>query len=178
MTESQHNEPFHVHSFAPVADAASAVLVLGSMPGKASLVASQYYAHPRNAFWKIMAALLGIERDAPYHQRLECLLQNRIAVWDVLETCTRESSLDSDIIDSSSVANDFAGFFSDHPKIRAVFFNGAKPETSFQKLVLPVLAPELHLELHRLPSTSPANASIPYERKLEEWGLVVAAGRR
>ena len=163
----------HVQSFAPVADASSSVLILGSMPGKASLCAAQYYAHPRNAFWRIFGELLEIEEHAPYPQRIECLLRHRIALWDVLERCSRASSLDSDIIDSSSVANDFGAFFSEHPKISTVFFNGAKAESSFRRLVLPAVLPSLHLGLHRLTSTSPANASISYERKLEEWSKAV-----
>ena len=165
----------HVHSFAPVVDESSSVLILGSMPGKASLRAGQYYAHPRNAFWKMIEAVLGIEQDAPYQDRIDVLLERRIALWDVLKSCTRASSLDSDIIDSSIVVNDFASFFSRYPKIATVFFNGAKAESSFRKLVLPTLLASRHLALHRLPSTSPANASIPYDRKLEEWGLVVHA---
>lgn len=163
----------HVHSFAPVADATSSVLVLGSMPGKASLRANEYYAHPRNAFWRIFATLLAIAPDAPYRERLACLLRHRIALWDVLETCTRTSSLDSDIVDASRVPNDFGSFFEEHPRIATVFFNGAKAEACFQRLVLPTLPPELPLALHRLPSTSPANASIPYARKLAAWQRVV-----
>lgn len=165
----------HVHSFAPVADDACSVLILGSMPGKASLRAGQYYAHPRNSFWKLMGSLLRFDPDADYELRLEQLLGHRVALWDVLRTCTRASSLDSDIVDSSSVPNDFRGFFARHPHVSAVFFNGAKAESSFAKLVAPSLPRTLELELHRLPSTSPANASISYERKLSEWGSIVRA---
>jgi len=163
----------HVHSFAPIADAACEVLVLGSMPGKASLRAGQYYAHPQNAFWKILGELLEIEQDAAYQTRLDFLLRSRIALWDVLKTCTRASSLDADIVDSSSTANDFGTFFAEHAKLSTVFFNGAKAESSFRKLVLPRLPPSLRLELCRLPSTSPANASVPYQQKLEQWGLLL-----
>lgn len=165
----------HVHSFAPVANATCTVVVLGSMPGKASLRAKQYYAHPRNAFWKIMGTLLGFEPDAPYRVRLEHLVAARIALWDVLQTCTRASSLDSDIVDSTSVPNDFERFFRGHPGISTVFFNGAKAESSFTRLVAAGLPATLCFEVHRLPSTSPANASIPYDRKLEAWGCVVRA---
>ncbi len=161
-----------VHSFPPVANSASSVLVLGSMPGKESLRANQYYAHPRNAFWKIMGALLEFEPDAPYAERLEHLLRERIALWDVFDTCTRASSLDSDIVDATSEVNDLADFFKDHPSISAVFFNGAKAEAVFEKRVAPSLPPSLCLERFRLPSTSPANASMPYEKKLHEWTSV------
>jgi len=144
------------------------------MPGKASLRAGQYYAHPQNAFWKIIGELLEFEQDAAYQTRLDCLLQNRISMWDVLKTCTRASSLDADIVDSSSVANDFATFFAEHCKISTVLFNGAKAESSFHKLVLPTLSTSLQLDLHRLPSTSPANASTSFQRKLELWGALLS----
>lgn len=165
----------HAHSFAPVVDESSRVLVLGSMPGKVSLRANQYYAHPRNSFWKLLGTLLRFEPDAPYDERLDHLLRARIALWDVLKTCTRESSLDSDILDASSVSNDFGRFFPEHPSVSNVFFNGAKAESCFTRLVARNLSPDLGLNLHRLPSTSPANAATPYERKLREWGLVVGA---
>jgi hypoxanthine-DNA glycosylase len=143
------------------------------MPGKVSLRAQQYYAHPRNAFWKLMGTLLGFDADVPYPERLEHLTKARIALWDVLKTCTRESSLDSDIVDDTSVPNDFASFFATHPGITRVFFNGEKAESSFRKLVLPTLGDGEPSVFVRLPSTSPANASIPYERKRADWGQVV-----
>ncbi len=145
------------------------------MPGKASLLANQYYAHPRNAFWRIMGELLEFEASAPYEERLQFLIRKRIALWDVLKSCTRESSLDSGIVDSSRVPNDFVTLLSEHLGISAVFFNGAKAESSFTKLVAPSLPSNIRLDLYRLPSTSPANASVPYERKLEEWSSVVRA---
>jgi len=166
----------HVHSFAPIANLNCELLVLGSMPGKASLRAAQYYAHPQNAFWKIVGELFELEQGVGYQSRLECLLQNRIAVWDVLKTCTRSSSLDADIVDESSVANDFGAFFAEHAKLSTVLFNGAKAESSFRKLVLPGLSANLRLELQRLPSTSPAHASMGYERKLELWELAMKGG--
>ena len=83
-----------VHSFPPISDPASRVLILGSMPGKASLRAKQYYAHPQNAFWRIVAALLEFDAAAPYELRVEALRKSRIALWDVMKSCTRESSLD------------------------------------------------------------------------------------
>ena len=146
------------------------------MPGKASLRAREYYAHPRNVFWKIVEEVLGLARSASYPERVDCLLENRIALWDVLKSCTRESSLDSDIVESSIVVNDFGTFLSEHPKIRTLCFNGAKAESSFRKRVLPLLSDREALSLHRLPSTSPANASIPYAQKLEQWGIAVRSG--
>jgi len=163
----------HVHSFPPIEDKRCSILILGSMPGKASLQAQQYYAHPRNLFWKFMATLLGIDPDTAYEARLQQLLCHRIAVWDVLKNCTRHSSLDSDIVDATSVPNDFPAFFREHPLVSRVFFNGAKAESMFSRLVAPSLPPGLNIQQRRLPSTSPANASIPFEQKLEAWRVVV-----
>jgi len=161
----------HVHSFPPISDPTCRVLILGSMPGKASLRANQYYAHPQNAFWRILSAFFEIPADAPYERRLAGLIRNRLALWDVLRSCTRESSLDSDIVEASIVPNDFAAFLAEHPNLRTLCFNGAKAEACFRRYVLSSL-PEHDLACHRLPSTSPANASIPYSAKLAAWQVV------
>jgi TDG/mug DNA glycosylase family protein len=162
-----------VHSFPPVSDSASRLLVLGSMPGKASLRAQQYYAHPQNAFWKIIAALLEIDAAAPYEARLAALRARGIALWDVMKSCTRESSLDSDVVEASIVPNAFPSFLRAHPRIRTVCFNGTKAEQSFQRHALPRLGALGDLAYYRLPSTSPANASIAYETKLAAWRAVL-----
>lgn len=167
----------HVHSFAPIADESSQVLILGSMPGKASLRAGEYYAHPRNAFWKIVGTLLGIDPAAPYESRVATLLERRIALWDVLASCTRATSLDSDIEESSIVINDFAEFFRTHEKIRSVCFNGAKAEQLYRKHLLPELAGAGELQYHRLPSTSPAHAALSHTAKVGAWRAVVGRAR-
>ena len=164
----------HVHSFPPISDPTCRVLILGSMPGKASLRADQYYAHPQNAFWRILSEYFEIPAGGAYEQRVAGLLRHRLAVWDVLRSCTRESSLDSDIVEASIVPNDFATFLFEYPAIRTICFNGAKAETCYRRYVLPDL-PEPALACHRLPSTSPANASIPYSRKLAAWQIVSEA---
>ncbi len=159
-----------LNSFPPVADPTAKILILGSMPGQRSLDAQQYYAHPHNAFWKIMGELVGAHPHLPYEQRLEVLKQAGIALWDVLHSCSREGSLDSGI--QHEQANDFAAFFADHPHITRVYFNGGKAEHSFRKSVLKEQAlPEL--KLHRLPSTSPAHAAIVYEGKLAKWRAII-----
>jgi hypoxanthine-DNA glycosylase len=159
-----------VHSFAPVANASSRLLILGSMPGLASLRARQYYAHPRNAFWRIIGELYGIDPGAPYRARIAALLAERIALWDVLASCVREGSLDSDIDEASIVANPLADFLRAHPAIGSLCFNGAKAHAAYRKHVLPGLAgggPPI--VVHRLPSTSPANTSLTYPEKLGAW---------
>jgi len=164
-----------VHSFPPISDPASRVLILGSMPGKASLRAKQYYAHPQNAFWRIIAVLFGLDAAAPYELRVEALRGNGIALWDVMKSCTRESSLDSDVVESSIVPNAFPSFLRAHPRIATICFNGAKAEESFQKYALPRLGARADLSYYRLPSTSPAHASLSYAAKLAAWRAVLGA---
>ena len=159
-----------IYSFPPVGDPESLTLILGSIPGKASLSAHEYYAHPRNAFWKIIASLTGAEPGLPYASRVAMPASGKIALWDVLKSCTRNSSLDADIVPSSITENDFLSFYRSHPKIARVFFNGAHAEASYRKHVLPALGGEFeHIAYRRLPSTSPANASLTFEQKLTAW---------
>ncbi len=163
-----------IRSFPPVADDDATVLILGSMPGKESLRQQQYYAHPANAFWKIMGELVGAHQHLPYEERLRALITAHIALWDVLKSCERESSLDSHI--RAEQANDFTSFFKRHPHITHVFFNGAKAEQSFRKFVLEKqeLPPQV---FQRLPSTSPAHAGMRYAEKLELWKVIVRPPR-
>lgn len=160
----------HIRSFPPVANEHATMLILGSMPGKESLKQQQYYAHPSNAFWRIMGELVGASPSLPYQERLDVLRSSRIALWDVLASCVRESSLDSHIRNES--ANDFASFFAHHPHIKQVFFNGSKAEQCFRKFVLEkqALPP---LEFQRLPSTSPAHAGMRYADKLQAWRIAI-----
>ena len=158
--------PEKISGFPPVADRDARALVLGTMPGAASLAAAQYYAHPRNHFWRIMSELAGAAPHMPYARRLALLKANNIALWDVLRCCVRPGSLDSSI--SQEAANDFISFFADHPKIRHVFFNGAPAAKFFKKFVVDDIR-HLDLQFTTLPSTSPANAGWCYEQKLEKW---------
>ena len=163
-----------IHSFPPIVDAQSRTLILGSMPGKASLLARQYYAHPRNAFWPILCDLLGAGHGLGYDERIALLRAHRIALWDVLKLCTRQSSLDSDIVESSIQTQDFADLFARHPSIDRVFFNGAKAQASYLKYVSPTvaaLAPRIAYT--RLPSTSPAHAGWSLSRKREAWQAIL-----
>jgi len=151
------------------------VLILGSMPGRISLSLRQYYAHPQNLFWPIMGELFGAGPQLPYEERLRILQANSVALWDVLKQCYRASALDSDIVEASIIANDFANFLARHTGIRRIYFNGAKAQQAFKRYVLPGLSGLEHIELTGLPSTSPANASIPVGKKLEEWRQIKQA---
>lgn len=162
-----------LQSFPPVCAPDATVLILGSMPGVASLQAGQYYAHPRNGFWPIMGELTGAGRELPYAERLARLQAAGVALWDVLQSCVREGSLDSAIDDRSSVANDFEAFFRDHPAIKRVLFNGAKAEQCFRRQVPGRQAIPDGLVFVRLPSTSPAHAGMSLEMKMEAWRILL-----
>ncbi len=159
-----------IHSFAPVSNADARMVILGSMPGKKSLEQNQYYAHPKNAFWKILGELVGAYPALSYEERLYALRSSGIALWDVLAACERKTSLDSHIRKES--ANDFATFFTRHPQVTQVFFNGGKAEQCFRKFVLgkQALPP---LQFLRLPSTSPAHAGMRYAEKLQTWRAAI-----
>jgi len=164
-----------IQCFPPIESPAASILILGSMPGKESLWAGQYYAHQRNAFWPIMGELVGAAPVLPYEQRIKKLKFAGIALWDVLASCTRHSSMDADIEADSICPNDFASFFLKHPQVTHIFFNGTMAEQCFHKHVQPLLEPLLEnrpLLYQRLPSTSPANASIRYEQKLKAWKVI------
>jgi len=146
------------------------------MPSQKSLAADQYYAHPQNAFWPMMAELFGFDAGLAYEERLAQLRTNHVALWDVAHQCIRPGSLDSAIKIESVVANDFTYLFKAYPHIRAIYFNGRKAEELFLKLVQPELpAAFQHIEQHLLPSTSPAHASITRNDKLAAWKIVVHA---
>ena len=167
-------KPF-IHGFPPVANRNARILILGSMPGKESLRAQQYYAHPRNAFWRIMHCLFDIDASLPYEVRCQHLMARHVALWDVLHACTRSSSLDSDIDETSIVPNDFQQFLTSHQNIQTICFNGGKAEEIYQKHVLPRLPNNLvQLPLIRLPSTSPAHAALSFEEKVTRWRTIVS----
>lgn len=165
-----------VRSFDPIADRNAEILILGSMPGRASLAAGQYYAHAQNVFWRIVLDLLEIDARSPYQSRVEALKSARIAVWDVLQSCVRKGSLDTMIEKETEVANDFKTFFRTHRRITRVFFNGAKAEASFRRHIFRELdrGPAIFV---RLPSTSPANASLSFARKLGAWRAILRPER-
>lgn len=163
-----------VKGFPPVIGPGARLLILGSMPGKASLEAQAYYAHKQNIFWRIMGDLFGAGADLPYQQRLDRLKSSGIALWDVMAACERSGSLDANIVAASIRPNDFPGFLAANPGIGRICFNGAAAETSFCRLVLPIL-PLPSPGLIRLPSTSPAHASLSYADKLAIWAAALGA---
>jgi hypoxanthine-DNA glycosylase len=143
------------------------------MPGVASLEAVQYYAHPRNAFWPIMAELFAIDQRANYAERIRQVTKLPLILWDTLQSCHRPGSLDSNIDISSAQANDFPALLQQFPEIRALAFNGATSEKYFRKLVVPILPGITGIELLRMPSTSPANAGMNFEQKLGAWRRIL-----
>lgn len=161
-----------VRGFAALSDTSARVLVLGSMPGVASLQLGQYYGHRRNAFWPIMGAVFGFDAGAIYAQRVAALLAHGVAVWDVLAACERRGSLDADIARASIMANDFSGFFDRHRQIRRVCFNGAMAESLYRRHVLPRVGRQPSLDFLRLPSTSPAHAGMTMAEKRVAWQVV------
>ena len=143
-----------VSSFPPIAAPDARVLIVGSMPGERSLAAGEYYAHPANAFWPILGALCGFSPAAPYAERTARLRDRGIALWDVLQCCEREGSLDADIVPASMKTNDFAAFFTSHRAIETVLANGGTAYLLFLRRVVPELrARGLDIDVQRLPST-------------------------
>lgn len=164
----ERRKPDHrARSFAPIADDRARVLVLGSMPGVASLEAQRYYAHPRNLFWPIAGALFGFDPRLPYGQRISYLTAAGIALWDVVGECVRPGSLDARIEAGSVISNDIAALLARFPSITRVRFNGAAAETLFRRHVAPTLTASP--DLRRLPSTSPAHAALGFDAKLAQW---------
>jgi TDG/mug DNA glycosylase family protein len=143
------------------------------MPGGVSLRERQYYAHPQNGFWRIIGEILGFDPASAYEVRVEAMRSAGIALWDVLKSCTREGSMDSAIDSATVVPNDLAGFFSEHPQIRRICFNGATAEALYMRHVRPSLAADPEVQHLRLPSTSPANAALPFLAKLRAWQAIV-----
>ncbi len=162
-----------VSGFSPVAQVDATVLILGSMPGVRSLEKQQYYAQLRNAFWAIMGRLFKAGVDLPYEERLNVLKANRIALWDVLQTCERPGSLDSSINQATAKPNDFEIFFGEHDQIRQIFFNGLTASKIYMRNVRPNLGSQFgSISYSVLPSTSPAHASMTLDEKTEKWAIV------
>lgn len=160
------SSPALLTGFPPVLDRATRILILGSFPGEASLAAQQYYAHPRNQFWRLLSAVTGEDlHGLSYPRRLTRLLAHRIGLWDVLAGCEREGSLDASI--RRPQTNEFARLKHRCPNLARVCFNG-KTSGKFA----PQFA-EAGFETLVLPSSSPANAQYSFEEKLAEWKKIL-----
>lgn len=157
-----------IHSFDPIIDDNSRVLVLGSMLGKQSLEKGEYYAHPRNRFWILVYSIFGSQPDQTYKEKKAFLRSKKIALWDVIKECDRSGSSDSKII--NPIVNDFEGLLARYPNIRYIFLNGRKAESLFKRNVKNIT--KFNVSLFTLPSSSPANSSISLNRKLEAWSLI------
>lgn len=152
--------------FAPVVDADTCLLILGSLPGDASLKAAQYYAHPRNGFWPLIGGVLGEDLTAlPYDQRLERLRARGVGLWDVIASAERSGSLDAAI--RSPEAADLRGLVESLPNLRAVAFNGGLAA----KLGRRILSDLDSVALVDLPSSSPAHA-ISLSAKADSWAIL------
>lgn len=161
--------PPTLQGFPPIITAGARILILGNMPGVASLNAQQYYSHPRNTFWPITGELFGFDPAAPYDDRVAALTKAGVAVWDVLKSCRRVGSLDADVERDSVVANNFGALFATHPTINQLWFNGAAAQRNYRRLV----DVEHPLSCSTLPSTSPAH-TLRFEDKLAAWRRALA----
>ena len=159
--------------FPPVTKSNAKILILGSMPGVKSLQDNQYYAHPRNAFWPIMIKLLSNDEKLNYTNRKQLLINNKVALWDVLKSCYRKGSLDSNIDHATIEANDFNLFLSKHKKIKTIFFNGGEAEKLFKKYIIKDLNKK-EIQCFKLPSTSPAYAAMSFDEKRLRWEIIKA----
>lgn len=154
-----------ISSFPPIVDDESRILILGSMPGAKSLQMQQYYAFPQNQFWRIMFHLFNKEFSDDYETRINLLRQNKIALWDVIESCERKGSLDTEIKDE--IDNNIPDLIENHPNIKTIFCNGQK---SYKNL-LKILGKDFKIPIVVLPSTSPLH-TVKFAEKLERWKVI------
>lgn len=155
-----------INSFPPIVDEQSKILILGSVPGAKSLEMQQYYAHPQNQFWKLMFHLFEEEYSLDYQKRIDFLKKNKIALWDVIESCERKGSLDTEI--KNEIDNNIPQLIENHPKIKIIFCNGQK---SYKNLIK-ILGKDFKIPIVVLPSTSPLH-TVKFEKKLEVWKVIM-----
>ena len=156
-----------ISSFPPIIDKESKILILGSIPGVKSLEMQQYYAHPQNKFWKIIFELFNEKFTTDYDERIKILEKHHIALWDVIDTCERKGSLDSEI--RNEEANKIEELLQNFPNIKAIFCNGQKSHKNLQK----ILGKKFRMPIIVLPSTSPAYAGLSYFDKLKSWYIIL-----
>ena len=187
MPPSETDSETLLTAFPPVSDACARILILGSMPGVASLDAQRYYAHPQNAFWPVISSILRDDPalldakphfgaspvDSVYRQATQMVIDRNIAIWDVLKHCRRPGSLDSNIRQDSAVCNDLETFLQAHPDVYKILFNGKAAQRLFERTALPQLSMSDQLELIPLPSTSPAMAGLSRAEKRTHWAAAL-----
>ena len=158
-------------SFTPSIDNNSRILILGSMPGVKSLEEQQYYAHPKNRFWKVMSVICNEPKlpELDYETKLKILLNNNIALWDTIKSCKREGSLDSDI--KNETPNDIRKILKKYSNIKTICLNGNKSYSAFKKYFPDLLE---KYNCRKMPSTSPANARYSLDILMREWAKIVA----
>ncbi len=154
-----------ISSFPPIIDKNSKILILGSIPGAKSLEKQEYYGHPQNKFWKIIFELFNEEFTENYTDKIDVLIRNHIALWDVLDSCERKGSLDSEI--KNEEANPILELLEKHEKISAIFCNGGKSFKALQQ----ILGKNFKIPIILLPSTSPLH-TISFAEKLEKWKII------
>jgi double-stranded uracil-DNA glycosylase len=158
---------------APVVDAGSRVLILGTLPGEASLREQRYYANPRNDFWRLLSAAFAVTAPTDPAEQLAFLRERGIALWDVLAAAERAGSLDSSI--RGVVANDIAGLLARHPGISRIGFNGTKARTLFLRHVAPELTADLATELLPSSSATPGRGVLSFRQKVPIWTAFLRA---
>lgn len=157
--------------FPPVSSPSACALILGSLPGRLSLERGEYYANPRNTFWRIVAAHIP-DLPSNYAGRVTALTKHHIALWDVLAAATRSGSLDAAITDDA-IPNNFHAFFHIHPHIRVIAFNGAAAARLYERRVMPTLTEAARaIARHTLPSTSGAHATLSFAKKEARWSIL------
>lgn len=157
-----------IYCFPPIVDEQCRVLVLGSMPSVVSLERQQYYGHKQNYFWPMLFSLLEEPYSDDYSKKKDLLLRHHIALWDVLASCEREGSLDSNITDE--VPNPIGQLLTDYPSIRYILFNGGKAYQSFKKYFPDLLG---QIAWQQMPSTSPAH-TMKREEKRNRWQMILS----
>lgn len=151
----------------PVVGAGARVLIVGSFPSERSLEVGEYYANRRNQFWSLLGTILDFDPALPYAERIEAVTGRGVALWDVVHSCRRAGSMDHKIDRKSLTINDFDAFGAQHSTVAEVFVNGRTAFDLYERHVASALP------FHRLPSSSPAAAAVPFEEKLEHWRAVV-----
>ena len=154
------------HPIEPVFDQNSRILILGSFPSVKSREVKFFYGHPKNRFWKVIAAVYGEKAPDSIEEKKSFLLRNHIAVWDVIKSCDIEGSADSSI--KNVVPNDLNRILN-QAEIEHIFLNGKKAEQLYKKY----MEKEINRKAECLPSTSPANAAWSFERLVEEWKRIL-----